>query len=224
MFLFSLAILPPLLIALYIYKQDKYEKEPRKLIISSFLFGCLSIIPVIILELIAENTLSGLGLFISVFIGVALIEEGAKYFFLKKYLFPKNDFNEPFDGIVYAVMISLGFATVENIGYVYQNLEAGFQVAILRMFTAIPLHASCGIIMGYFVGSAKFSTKNRSNLLFKGVFYATLLHGVYDYFLFLPEQNNQLAALSILSIVALIIGIVYAKKGMKIHQENSPFK
>ena len=224
MLLFSLAVLPSLLIGFYIYKQDKYEKEPRKLIITSFLFGCLSIIPVLILELIFDSTLYGLGLFISVFIGIALIEEGAKYFFLKKYLFPKNDFNEPFDGILYAVMISLGFATVENIGYVYQNFETGFQVAILRMFTAIPLHASCGIIMGYFVGSAKFSTKNRKNLLFKGVFYATILHGVYDYFLFLPSQNNQFYTLPVLSVVALIIGIVYAKKGMKIHQENSPFK
>ena len=175
------AIFPPLLIAYYIYQKDKYEKEPKSLIIKSFLFGCLGIIPAIFLEAFAEGMFASL--FLYVFIGIALVEEGVKYFFLKKYLFNKPDFNEPMDGIVYAVMISLGFATVENIFYVFNHPGQEMQVAIMRMFTAIPLHAACGVILGYFVGLAKFSD-NKNILLYKGLFLATLVHALYNYFIF----------------------------------------
>jgi len=220
--LLLLAILPPLLIAFYVYKQDKYDKEPKDLLIKSFLFGCFSVIPAIILELLAED-LSVFGLFIAVFIGIALIEEGVKYFFLKKYLYPKEEFNEPMDGIVYAVMISLGFATVENIGYVFTSDEGqGLGVAVMRMFTAIPLHAVCGIILGYFVGLAKFS-ENSKPLLYKGLFLAILVHALYDYFIFLGAgmDNETVILLFSLSMATLIIAIYYSKKAIKLHQEDS---
>ena len=97
------------------------------------------------------------------------------------------EFNEPLDGIVYAVMVSLGFATVENISYVIGAQEQGTNVAILRMFSAIPLHAACGVIMGYFVGMAKFNKENYNSLLLKGVLIATLVHAIYNYFLFLHK-------------------------------------
>ena len=215
---FILAVLPPLLIAFYIYKKDKFDKEPKELILKSFLFGCLSIIPVVILELIFnENIFSNY--FVYMFCGVALVEEGMKYFFLKKYLFDKPEFNEPFDGIVYAVMVSLGFATVENLVYVFIYYpDQQISVAIQRMISAIPLHASCGVIMGYYVGLAKFSS-NSSNLLLKGVFFATLLHAIYNYFIL---SGN--GVYSILSVVALILGVYLANKAIKIHQLDSQIK
>jgi len=224
MILLLFAIAPPLLIAYYVYRKDKYDKEPKKLLIKSFLFGCLSIIPAVILELLADG-LSVFGLFISVLIGVALIEEGVKYFFLKKYLYTREEFNEPMDGIVYAVMISLGFATVENIGYVFGSESEdgqGLFVAVMRMFTAIPLHAVCGIILGYFVGLAKFS-ENSKPLLYKGLFLAILVHGLYDYFLFLGEGRGDTEAvqLLILSMITLAIAIYFSKKAIKLHQEDS---
>lgn len=206
-----LAILPPLLIAYYIYQKDKYDKEPKSLIIKSFLFGCLGIIPAIFLELFAEGMFTNLILY--VFIGIALVEEGVKYFFLKKYLFNKPEFNEPMDGIVYAVMISLGFATVENIFYVFNHPGQEMQVAIMRMFTAIPLHAACGVILGYFVGLAKFSD-NKNILLYKGLFLATLVHGLYNYFIFLGEGF-------IFSIISLVVAVYYSKKAISLHQKDS---
>ena len=207
-----LAILPPLLIAYYIYQKDKYEKEPKGLIIKSFIFGCVSVIPAIILENIYNQSLFS-NLFLYVFFGIALIEEGVKYFFLRRYLYTKEEFNEPMDGIVYAVMISLGFATIENIGYVLNHPGQETQIAIMRMFTAIPLHAVCGIILGYFVGLAKFSD-NKTSLLYKGLFLATLVHTIYNYFIFLGQGF-------IFSIIALIAAIYYSKKAIKVHQEDS---
>jgi len=208
------AILPPLLIAYYIYQKDKYEKEPKELIIKSFLFGCVGVIPAVFLELFAEGMFTSL--FLYVFFGIAFIEEGVKYFFLKKYLFKKADFNEPMDGIVYAVMISLGFATVENIAYVLNHQGQEMSVALIRMFTAIPLHAVCGVILGYFVGLAKFS-ENKRTLLYKGLFFATLVHALYNYFLFLGQGL-------IFSIIALVIAVYYSKKAIKLHQEDSKIR
>ena len=215
---FILAVLPPLLIAFYIYKQDKFDKEPKELILKSFLFGCLSVFPILILELIFNENLFS-NYFLYMFCGVALVEEGMKYFFLKKYLYDKPDFNEPFDGIVYAVMVSLGFATVENLVYVFIYYpDQQISVAIQRMISAIPLHASCGVIMGYYVGLAKFST-NSKKLLIKGVFFATLLHAIYNYFILADN-----GVYSILSVLALILGIYLSNKAIKIHQHASQIK
>ena len=215
---FILAVLPPLLIAFYIYKKDKFDKEPKELILKSFLFGCLSVIPIVILELIFnENIFSNY--FVYMFCGVALVEEGMKYFFLKKYLFNKPEFDEPFDGIVYAVMVSLGFATIENLVYVFIYYpDQQISIAIQRMISAIPLHASCGVIMGYYVGLAKFSSSSRI-LLLKGVFFATMLHAIYNYFILLEN-----GVYSILSVSALILGIYLANKAIKIHQLDSQIK
>ena len=210
--LLLLAILPPLFIAYYVYQKDKYDKEPKSLIIKSFLFGCLAILPAIFLENIYDQSLFP-NLFLYVFFGIALIEEGVKYFFLKNYMYKKEEFNEPMDGIVYGVMISLGFATVENISYVFKYEEQGLFVAITRMFTAIPLHAVCGVILGYFVGLAKFSEDKRP-LLYKGLFLAVLIHALYNYFIFLGQGF-------IFSIIVLIVAIYYSKKAIDIHQQDS---
>lgn len=210
---FILAVVPPLLIAYYIYQKDKYEKEPRGLIVKSFLFGCLTVIPVLILETIFNENLFS-SLFLYMLLGVALVEEGVKFFFLKKYLFNHKEFNEPLDGIVYAVMISLGFATVENLFYVFNYAgDQETEVAIIRMFSAIPLHAACGVIMGYFVGLAKFS-KESKNYLFKGLLAAVIIHGLYNYFIFLGDASS-------LSFICLIIAIIYSRKAIKLHQEDS---
>ena len=215
--LIILAILPPVLLLYYVYKKDLYEKEPRSLIIKSFLFGGISIIPVVILELTFE-LFEFQSLLWYVLIGIAFVEEGVKFLILRYYAYTKSEFNEPYDGIVYAVAISLGFATVENIGYVFTYAPGSeLTVAIIRMFSAIPLHAACGVLMGYYVGLSKFNSSKEMENFIIGLLLAILLHGLYNYFLFLGNTGY-------LSIIALIIGIYYAKKSIKLHQKNSPFK
>lgn len=210
-----LAILPPILIAYYVYKKDVYEKEPKELIIKSFLFGCLSIIPALFIELGIKDMF--VNLFLFSFFGIALVEEGVKFLFLKGYVYNKKDFNEPMDGIVYAVMISLGFATVENVAYVLREPGMELTVAIFRMFTAIPLHAVCGIILGYYVGLAKFNISKQNLLFFKGLFFATLVHAIYNYFIFLGYGFG-------ISIISLIIAVIFSKKAIKLHQEDSKYR
>lgn len=173
-------------------------------------------IPAIVLESFAEGLFTNL--FLYVFLGIAFVEEGIKYFFLKKYLYKKADFNEPMDGIVYAVMISLGFATIENIAYVFGHEGQEIQVAIIRMFSAIPAHALMGVIMGYYVGKAKFDIDNRKTLLLKGLFGAILLHGLYNYFLL------SKAGLGIFAIISLVVAYKFAKRAINESLDASPFK
>jgi len=217
------AIAPVFIVIIYIYIKDKFEKESKLLLFYTFLFGAiLSILISTILYVLYDSFLpkaeefSVLDQFIRAFFVVALIEEFSKYIIVRYYSQPKKDFNEPFDGIVYAVMVSMGFAAVENIFYV---IEGGIGVALLRAITAIPAHATFGIIMGYFMGIAKFSNHKRKwNLI--GLSLAIVFHGTYDFFLFI----NFIPGISIGAFISLFIGIILSKKAIKIHQENSNFK
>ncbi len=172
------AVAPVLVISFYIYIQDKYEKEPISLLILSFILGAiLSIIIVTALYLLTGHLIpltdeySVWQQFIQAFVVVALSEEFSKYIIVKYVAQPREAFNEPYDGIIYAVMVSMGFACTENILYV---LEGGYTTALLRAFTAVPAHATFGILMGYFMGKAKFS-KNRLGLNMTGLFLAVLI-------------------------------------------------
>lgn len=223
MSLLLLAIAPVFIIIIYIYIKDKYEKEPKLLLLKTLLLGAIvSIIITVLLSVIFGKILplsenySILREFIRAFFAVALIEEFSKYIIVRYYNQPKKEFNEPFDGIVYAVMVSMGFALTENIMYVF---DGGITTALARAFTAVPAHATFGVLMGYFMGKAKFSNKKRLlNIL--GLLLATLFHGAYDFFLFI----NSIPGIWIGAFVSLIIGIILSKKAIKYHQKNSHFK
>lgn len=216
-----LSLAPGIGICFLIYFRDKFEKEPFRLLRNCFLFGMLSIVPAIIIEgtfnIAGINENHGLiETFMYAFFVVAVAEELSKFFFLKKYAYKKTDFNEPFDGIVYAVMISMGFATLENVMYV---LMSGIGTAVLRMFTAVPLHATCAVFMGYFVGKAKFSDKKFANII-TGIILAVIIHGLYDFFLF----QKDIPALGIFSFITLGASVGLSFVAINKLQKNSPFK
>lgn len=221
--LLLVAVAPVFIIILYIYLKDKYEKEPKRLLFYNFLLGAIvSIIVTSILYYVFDivlplpNETSILQQFIKAFFVVGLIEEFSKYIIVRYFAQPNKAFNEPFDGIVYAVMVSMGFAATENIFYV---LEGGYTTALARAFTAVPAHATFGILMGYFMGKAKFSN-NRIVLNLSGLFLAILFHGSYDFFLFI----DFVPGIWIGAIVSLFIGIVLSRKAIKRHQQDSNFK
>lgn len=221
--LLLLALTPVAAIIWYVYARDKYEKEPTRLLLACFMLGVVSVIPAVLgsqlgVSVGIDESPNIFMTFLFAFLVVALSEEGSKYLFLRYYIFPKKDFNEPYDGIIYAVMISMGFAAFENVLYV---LQGGWQVALLRMFTAVPAHATFGVFMGYYAGLAKMTTnpQQRQQLLLKGLLLAVALHGAYDFFLF--QQNIE--GLTLVSFVGLILGIRYARRTIAILQNVSPF-
>lgn len=220
--LLLLAFAPIFIIILYIYFKDKYEKEPKRLLLYNFLLGAIvSVVITTILYYVFDmvlplpNHTSVLQQFIKAFFVVGLTEEFSKYIIVRYYAQRNKEFNEPFDGILYAVMVSMGFAATENIFYV---LEGGYQTALIRAFTAVPAHATFGILMGFYMGKAKFA-KNSIGLNLAGLFSATIFHGAYDFFLFI----DFVPGIWIGAFISLFIGILLSRKAIKQHQENSNF-
>ena len=219
--LLSLALAPGCAIILYIYLKDKHEREPLSLLVTSFFYGCISTIvtlsisyPVNLLILTKEDDV--IEQFYNAFFKVALVEEFSKFVFVRFILFNNKNFNEPFDGIVYAVIVSMGFATIENILYVFQF---GFATGIMRLFTAVPAHAAFGILMGYFLGKAKFAHRKNLYLSMIALLIPTLVHGSYDYFWFISYVPGIWTG----AVISLVVSLVLSRKAIRLHQQASPF-
>ncbi len=226
--LLALAIGPAAAIIIYFYAKDKHDREPFGVLLVSFLAGCFSVLPAIILETLLPNIVPGsngtsiISIAIYTFVIIAASEEFCKYLFLRYYAYRKPSFNEPYDGIIYAIMVGMGFATIENLMYIFgaDNLGSAWQTAGLRAVTAVPAHATFAAVMGYFVGLAKFNHKNERSLMFRGFLLATILHGFYDFFLF----QNYTPGLYIGAIVSLIIGIRFSVRSIKLHKSHPDAK
>lgn len=223
MSLLLFAITPIFIVILYIYTKDKYEKEPKRLLLHNFLLGAIVSIFITLVLSVGFNVIlpiteqkSVYQQFLKAFFVVGFTEELSKYLIVLFYAQKHKEFNEPFDGIVYAVMVSMGFAATENILYV---LEGGVSTAILRAFTAVPAHATFGILMGYFMGKAKFSN-NKVVMNLAGLSLAILFHGAYDFFLFI----NFIPGVWVGAFISLFIGFYLSKKAIKRHQLISQFK
>ncbi len=201
---FAVSQLPVVVIFSYVYFRDRAEKEPLILLIKLFILGTLTCLPAGLIEGVLdfptspESGVGPIGLFFSIMFGVALVEEAIKFFALQRYAYNRPEFSEPYDGIMYGVAISLGFAAFENFFYV---VAYGLGTAVLRMFTAVPMHAATGVLMGYHTGRAKYAADDAERVrhLRKGLLIAVLLHGVYDYFLFLGDPELVMLALVVLA-------------------------
>ena len=154
--LIAAAVIPAVFLMLKAYRSDRLEPESPRLLWQLVKAGVFSSLIALVLERVGSLLL---GLFtpengtlynvLLYFVVVACSEEGAKYFMLKRNTWNNREFDCQYDGVVYAVFVSLGFALWENISYV---LQYGFSTAIVRAVTAIPGHACFGVFMGVFYG------------------------------------------------------------------------
>ena len=205
-----LAALPAAALIEWFYRLDRARPEPIGLLGRSVLYGFLATLPAAAVEALllrfgprGEGILSWL---FDAFIVAGLVEEGIKYFFVRRYLYRRPEFDEYFDGILYAACVSLGFAFAENVLYGYGNSVT----LLFRAFTAVPLHAAVSGIMGYWIGRAKLegaesgaaSETSRPPRAVRGLLEAAFLHGAYDFFLFTRS------AWAILSLPVLIAAVV----------------
>lgn len=191
LFLLAAALLPPFILMWIVDRMDKVEKEPRALLWGLFLRGVLAMFPILVLEVVADQFIDFfywspmVYLFLAYFVVPGFIEEGIKYRVLLRRTWNEPNFNYRFDGVVYAVFVSLGFAAVENVMYV---LTSGFSTAVARAIFSIPGHAMFGVVMGAGIGRAKWlfdhnqreqaaAARSRAWIL------AAILHGFYDFLL-----------------------------------------
>lgn len=188
--LFSMAILPAIALLIYIYTKDKREKESFPLLINCFTFGLMIVLPVLGLEkiiMIINNMLfareSVIYIFVKAFFVAAFSEEIFKYIALNLRTWKSGEYNCSFDGIVYSVFVSLGFASLENVLFV---IKSGFTVAVVRMFSAVPIHACTAVFMGYYYSKAKKASilgERKMMLKYRALAVAIPLaaHGIYDF-------------------------------------------
>ena len=203
------AALPSLALALWIYRRDRARPEPLSLVSRALVLGFLSTIPTIILGLLLDLPTSWLPSIVaraawSAFIAAALLEESIKYFIIKRFFYRLPAFDETLDGIVYAVMVSLGFAFAENILYGLGS----HSWLLLRAFTAVPLHAAAAGIMGYWFGQARVQADQAvaRRLLRRGWLLAVLVHGAYDFCLML---GGVLTFGALLVLLASLVHLLY---------------
>ena len=163
----------PLFIVFAVIYSDRF-REPTDLVIKTFVAGIIMCFPAAELNNLIIPSYEYA-------YRAGLTEEVLKFLVLYFYIMPKSAFNEPMDAIVYGVVVSLGFATFENISYVYLGgLETNsFSLAIMRAISAIPMHATCGIIMGYFFGLYAFT--NSINFLIKSLIFPIAIHATYNF-------------------------------------------
>ena len=219
MAIFLLTFLPGLLILTYFIFSDRF-KEPKKVIITTFILGMVIGYPAGYLNYYIEQIFSNGNIINDALVGGAfagaLVEEILKFLILYFYIFKHKEFNEPMDAIVYGIVASLGFALNENYNYVYNLAEqfnaTSWEIALARSYSAIPMHAACGVIMGFYFGQNYFIEQGRSFSL--ALIVPIIIHGSYNFLL----SFNGIYAQAI--VVLAIIFCFFLHKVAKQHQSN----
>lgn len=202
-------VVPPIALLVYIYALDRVEHEPVGLVVKTLLFGCIAVIPAVILEMIGEGIVDAIWRpdtlaynLVYYFIVVAGSEEFCKRFAMKQAVWNNPEFNYLFDAVLYCVAAALGFAIIENIEYM---LIYGEGVALGRL---IPVHTICGVFMGTYLGVAKMAehagnrgAAKRANAY--SLIIPMLIHGAYDYCV--SGDNDGLAVAALVGVVALTV-------------------
>ncbi len=203
-----ISILPTIFILIYIYYKDTIKKEPTRMLWKVFFWGALLVIPAGFLESnwwINPQGNTPYDLFLLSFFNIAIIEEGLKFLVFYRLIWNGyKAYDENYDGIVYAVFISLGFATVENIFYVWSY---GFQTGVVRALTAVPLHTVCGIIMGQYLSYARFRPQKKTISFIKALVYPIVIHGLYNFLIFLEHGIFSVVVFPILVLFYYRLGL-----------------
>ena len=215
-----LAILPVIVLAFYIYKKDKYEKEPFSMLLLAFFLGILAIPMDLLVVGIINAVIPGSTVFYSAFFEAGIPEELCKWLLFMFVIWRNKNFNEFFDGIVYACFIGLGFAGVENLMYVFGNdtVSGALTTGVMRALLSVPGHFLFAVIMGYFLGMAKFRPQERSKYLILSYICPVLAHGIFDYLLMLSSafsENNLELMGALLFIIFIYLDIKMWKIGVK---------
>lgn len=181
------AIAPGIAIMSYFYLRDSLEPEPISMVIRSFIFGMLLVIPIMVLQYIMQTEWNWRSGVVAEIIQSAVVEEFFKWMVIFFTAYKHMEFDEPYDGIVYAVAVSLGFATLENLFYLIIN---GLNIAFWRALLPVSSHALFAVWMGYYLGRAKFSQKKEQEKLFLwlSISLPIGLHALYNA-IFLSIQN-----------------------------------
>jgi RsiW-degrading membrane proteinase PrsW (M82 family) len=225
--LLVLAVAPGVALILFFYSRDRYRKEPVGVLLATFGLGAAALAPAAITSLSLQrltgwssDTPNLFHALLGAMLIVGLVEEGAKFVVVRFYAYHRRQFDEPYDGILYSVAAALGFATLENILYIFSG---GAGTGVMRALLSVPSHAFDGVLMGYFLGEAKFARSERAGnwLTALGLGLAVLAHGLYDFIVFSLDKAPFL--LLSLAVLLALAWVIFFKATRKL-SEQSPHK
>ena len=216
-----ITIVPSILILSYFFLSDRF-KEPKGSIALVFFLGILICLPAgIINDFMYKNFNDGSDLsekLYGSFLAPAWSEELLKFIILYFVVLRRNEFNEPMDGIVYGVTVSLGFATFENYDYVFRLAELWeidpYQMAVWRSYSAIPMHGLNGCIMGFYFGMYSFTANKKYLILCLLIPY--LIHGFYNFL----DYPYHFIVVGMLTICAIALHSQFKKMQWMKNKEN----
>ncbi len=220
--LLTAAIAPSLALFSYFYLRDQFSQEPSKLLFQSFVYGAVLTFPILFSQYVFKEEQVFSSMLTINILFPSLIEEFFKWLVLLIAIFRHVDFEDPYDGILYGASVSLGFATVENILYLF---EFGTDIAFMRALLPVSSHALFGVVMGYYFGKAKFSHEGvEHKWLFLALFIPFALHFLYNSSLNL--NDNLLAGAAPFMLFLWWFGLKKVKQAHLLslshyHQQNS---
>lgn len=229
MWTLAVAIVPAIVLIVYIMIRDKYEREPIRKILLAFFVGMLSIpLDLLIISIFGLDELPYLfdgevfQQIATAFFSAAIPEEISKFIILFLLVWRSKDFNERMDGIVYAVCVSMGFATVENIMYVFDDPSCAWGRALF----AVPSHFLDAVLMGFFLSLAKFTVKHKFRNWTMTLLAPILAHGIYDAILMVSDvvSDGWSTLLTIVFYVFIFLLWRLCLKKISQHVESSPFR
>lgn len=198
-----IAVIPGVAWLYYFYKKDRYEPEPIAWILVVFTLGALVTIPVGIIEGILEVAT---GSILAAVLIAPACEELAKYWVVKKSVYGSREFDEPVDGIIYAAAAGLGFATLENIFYVFsaydESLLLAIETGVLRGLLSVPGHVLFSAMWGAALGMARFMPgEGKTMMVWRGLFFSMVAHALFNYLIL---QSILGVAILILIVIPLL--------------------
>ena len=204
--LLLLAVAPAVFWLWYFYQKDRYEPEPLAWILMIYLLGIAVTVPVALVEGIFALFITDV--FITILIA-PVVEEAGKYLVVRRTVYETGEFDEPVDGIVYAAAVGLGFATLENIIYVFTALETSFafalQTGLVRALISVPGHVLFSAMWGYALGRARFlPASQRPAIILGGLVLAMASHALFNLLLY-DTIGFALLVLIVVPVLWLIV-------------------
>ncbi|MFD1928123.1 glutamic-type intramembrane protease PrsW [Sporosarcina siberiensis] len=176
--LLTVAIAPGLALFSYFYLRKEIAKEPSRTIFQTFIYGAIMTFPIMFIQHVFEEENVFSSVFFRDVVFTSALEEFFKWLVLLLAIYRHVQFEDAYDGILYGASVSLGFAAVENVLYLF---TFGVDIAFLRALLPVSSHALFGVVMGYYIGRAKFAEdKDKRKLLIMSLIAPFVLHFIYN--------------------------------------------
>lgn len=208
-YLALLAIAPAIFWLWFFYNKDRYEPEPLSWILLVYFLGIAITIPVAFVEGMLGDILPE---FLIVVLVAPVVEETGKYLVVRRTVYESGEFDEPVDGIVYAAAAGLGFATLENIMYVFSafdtSLGLALQTGLVRGVISVPGHVLFAAMWGYALGMARFAPEGKQvGIIAGGLLLAMAAHSLFNLLL-----SNAVGSAILLLVVIPALWFLVGKR------------